>query len=126
MDLKTQPVVRAVSLSTQEAELFDKFKQQCSEQGLLNASVGTSEDDVPDGINDDATLLYGTFLLHTVKRTTKDIMRHIERTLSLTAGIQTFLSCPQTGHSRRLEAVFRSVQRTTGQSSLCLFRECRG
>ena len=63
MNIKSQPAVQRTPSSTQEATLFDTFKKCCAERGLLEAPAGISDDDVLDGINDDATLLYGSLAL---------------------------------------------------------------
>ena len=60
------PVLRTPSLSTHETTLFDQFKKQCADNGLLNAPLGVGADDARDGVSDDGTLLYvlfGGFLL---------------------------------------------------------------
>ena len=45
-------------LSSQQLQSFAIFKKRCAEQGLLDAPDGSVTDDVRDGINDEATLLY--------------------------------------------------------------------
>lgn len=54
-DTTGKPIKRR---STQEDSAFNSFKRLCEAHGLLKRPSGLSEDDVVDGINDEATLLY--------------------------------------------------------------------
>ena len=55
--LPTPTPTSASSNSTQETNSFEEFKKVCGEHGLLDAPAGIKDEDVRDGINDDATLL---------------------------------------------------------------------
>ena len=54
-DTASKPIKRR---STQEDSAFNSFKRLCEAQGLLKRPAGLGENDVIDGINDEATLLY--------------------------------------------------------------------
>ena len=57
-DTAGEPIKRR---STQEDSAFNSFKRLCDAHGLLKRPTGLGEQDVVDGINDEATLLYVQF-----------------------------------------------------------------
>ncbi len=48
--------------SAQEKAAFDSFRSLCAAKGLLKSPIGIGSKDVPEGINDDATLLYASLM----------------------------------------------------------------
>jgi hypothetical protein len=45
-------------LSDHEALAFNAFSRVCADQGLLTRPINLNDNDVPSGLNDDATLLF--------------------------------------------------------------------
>ena len=46
-----------------EALAYKELRQRCADSGLLERPVGLGESDVPDGVNDDVTILYALFTM---------------------------------------------------------------
>ena len=44
-------------LDQSETLTYREFRQRCADSGLLERPVGLGERDVPDGVNDDLTIL---------------------------------------------------------------------
>ena len=45
-------------LDQSETLAYKEFRKRCADSGLLEKPVGLGEGDVPDGVNDDVTILY--------------------------------------------------------------------
>ena len=45
-------------LDQSEALAYKEFRKRCGDSGLLEKPAGLGESDVPDGVNDDVTILY--------------------------------------------------------------------
>lgn len=58
MDSRRFERLPAHELDQSEALAYREFRERCAASGLLERPVGLRESDVPDGVNDDVTILY--------------------------------------------------------------------
>ena len=58
MDTRRFESLPAHELDQSEALAYGEFRERCAATGLLERPVGLGESDVPDGVNDDLTILY--------------------------------------------------------------------
>lgn len=55
-------------LDQSEALAYKEFRRRCGDSGLLEQPVGLGESDVPDGVNDEVTILYDPTIVRSLER----------------------------------------------------------